>query len=46
MTPGGVKVRNVAQPVIGAPFRVYELEIRPRQLRVGAAGVDGAGARL
>ena len=46
MTPGGVKVRNVAQPVIGAPFRVFELEIRPRQLRVGAAGVDGAGARL
>ena len=46
MTPGGVKVRNVAQPVIGAPFRVYELEIRPRQPRVGAAGVDGAGARL
>jgi Icc-related predicted phosphoesterase len=25
MTPGGVRVRNVAQPVIGAPFRVYEL---------------------
>lgn len=26
LTPGGVKVRNVAQPVIGAPFRVFELE--------------------
>ena len=25
MTPGGVKVRNVAQPVIGAPFRVFEI---------------------
>ena len=25
ITPGGVRVRNVAQPVIGAPFRVYEL---------------------
>jgi Icc-related predicted phosphoesterase len=25
LTPGGVRVRNVAQPVIGAPFRVYEL---------------------
>jgi Icc-related predicted phosphoesterase len=25
LTPGGVRVRNVAQPVIGAPFRVFEL---------------------
>ena len=25
LTPGGVRVRNVAQPVLGAPFRVYEL---------------------
>jgi len=25
VTPGGVRVRNVAQPVLGAPFRVYEL---------------------
>jgi Icc-related predicted phosphoesterase len=25
-TPGGVRVRNVAQPVIGAPFRVYDLQ--------------------
>jgi Icc-related predicted phosphoesterase len=25
MTPGGVRVRNVAQPVIGTPFRVYDL---------------------
>jgi Icc-related predicted phosphoesterase len=27
LTPGGIKVRNVAQPVIGAPFRVFELEV-------------------
>jgi Icc-related predicted phosphoesterase len=26
VTPGGVRVRNVALPVLGAPFRVYELE--------------------
>jgi len=25
LTPGGVRVRNVAQPVLGAPFRVYEV---------------------
>ncbi len=25
VTPGGVRVRNVALPVLGAPFRVYEL---------------------
>jgi len=25
LTPGGVRVRNVALPVLGAPFRVYEL---------------------
>jgi Icc-related predicted phosphoesterase len=37
MTPGGVKVRNVAQPVLSAPFRVFELDAAPRQLRVDAA---------
>lgn len=26
VTPGGVRVRNVAQPVIGAAYRVYSLE--------------------
>ena len=26
LTPGGVRVRNVAQPVLGAPFRVYTLQ--------------------
>ena len=25
LTPGGVRVRNVALPVLGAPFRVYDL---------------------
>lgn len=25
LTPGGIRVRNVAQPVLGAPFRVYDL---------------------
>jgi hypothetical protein len=25
VTPGGVRVRNVAEPVIGAPFCVFEL---------------------
>lgn len=25
LTPGGTRVRNVAQPVIGAPFRVYHM---------------------
>ena len=39
MTPGGVRVRNVAQPVLGAPFRLFELDEVPRQLRVGAAAV-------
>jgi Icc-related predicted phosphoesterase len=28
-TPGGVPVRNVAHPVIGAPYRVYELPLPP-----------------
>jgi hypothetical protein len=44
LTPGGVKVRNVAQPVLGAPFRVFELEVGPRQLRVGTTGADAVGA--
>ena len=28
VTPGGVRVRNVAQPVIRSPFRVFEIEPR------------------
>jgi Icc-related predicted phosphoesterase len=43
MTPGGIRVRNVAQPVLGAPFRVFELEAVPRQLRVSPVEADGAG---
>lgn len=38
MTTGGVKVRNVAQPVIGRAFHVYHLPVRER---VGS----GPGAR-
>lgn len=34
-TPGGIPVRNVAQPVIAAPYRVYELDVqRPADLSV------------
>ena len=33
-TPGGVPVRNVAKPVIRAPFRVFELPVHARQLPV------------
>lgn len=33
-TPGGVPVRNVAKPVIRAPYRVFELPVHARQLRV------------
>ncbi|WP_024804593.1 metallophosphoesterase [Nocardia sp. BMG51109] len=42
-TPGGVRVRNVAQPVIHAAFAVYELSVAPhrngssRALRTGTA---------
>jgi hypothetical protein len=25
LTPGGIKVRNVAQPVIGCTYRLFEL---------------------
>ena len=40
MTPGGIRVRNVAQPVLGAPFRVFELDAVPRQLRVTPVAED------
>jgi Icc-related predicted phosphoesterase len=44
MTAGGIRVRNVAQPVLGAPFRVFELDAVPRQLRVSPVeGDDGRG---
>ena len=38
VTPGGVRVRNVAQPVLGHPYRVYGVEPRPG----GWAAVDAA----
>ncbi|MGV9566634.1 metallophosphoesterase family protein [Streptomyces sp. NPDC003480] len=37
MTSGGVKVRNVAQPVIGRAFRVYHLPVH-EPLTAGASG--------
>jgi Icc-related predicted phosphoesterase len=37
ITPGGVRVRNVAQPVIGAPFRVYELNPARPEVAVGGS---------
>jgi Icc-related predicted phosphoesterase len=36
MTPGGIRVRNVAQPVIRAAYRVFELR-EPRQAGSGPA---------
>jgi Icc-related predicted phosphoesterase len=44
VTPGGVRVRNVAQPVLGAPFRLFELDAVPRQLRVGCGSTIGESA--
>jgi Icc-related predicted phosphoesterase len=45
MTSGGVKVRNVAQPVIGRAFHVYHLPVRERTTVGGLAGdVSTAGA--
>jgi Icc-related predicted phosphoesterase len=41
MTPGGIRVRNVAQPVLGAPFRVFELDAVARQLRVAPVEDEG-----
>jgi hypothetical protein len=37
MTSGGVKVRNVAQPVIGRAFHVYHLPVRERAASKAAA---------
>lgn len=37
MTPGGVRVRNVAQPVLSHPYRVYGVEPRPGGWPVTAA---------
>ena len=38
MTPGGVRVRNVAQPVIRAAYRVFEMHPDGRPAGVGASG--------
>ncbi|MDG9719895.1 metallophosphoesterase [Streptomyces sp. DH24] len=38
MTSGGVRVRNVAQPVIGRAFHVYHLPARERSALGAAAG--------
>ncbi|MGX1316233.1 Icc-related predicted phosphoesterase [Streptomyces calvus] len=42
MTTGGVRVRNVAQPVIGRAFHVYHLPVQhPAGTRSGAEAVTG-----
>jgi Icc-related predicted phosphoesterase len=42
MTPGGVRVRNVAQPVIRRAYRVFELHPDERRAARAAAGADGS----
>ncbi|HVL80362.1 MAG TPA: metallophosphoesterase family protein, partial [Actinomycetota bacterium] len=42
VTPGGVHVRNVSQPVIRAAYRVYELEPKKVSERQPAFSVEGA----
>jgi Icc-related predicted phosphoesterase len=37
MTPGGISVRNVAQPVIRHAYNIYSLETKPERDRVLAA---------
>ena len=37
MTSGGVRVRNVAQPVIGRAFHVYHLPVRDHATTGAAA---------
>ncbi|MDT9700972.1 metallophosphoesterase [Streptomyces sp. P17] len=44
LTSGGVKVRNVAQPVIGRAFHVYHLPVREPAASVGRARAGAAGA--
>ncbi|HET6774555.1 MAG TPA: metallophosphoesterase [Acidimicrobiales bacterium] len=41
-TPGGVRVRNVAQPVIRRAYRLFELHPDERRTARAAAGVDGS----
>jgi Icc-related predicted phosphoesterase len=40
MTPGGVRVRNVAEPVLGHPYRVYGVEPRAGQWAPGVTVAD------
>ena len=43
VTPGGIRVRNVAQPVLGHPYRVYSLEPSASAASgaLAASGVSG-----
>ena len=45
MTPGGVRVRNVAQPVIRAAYRVYELHPSARAAVPAGVGSSPASAQ-
>ncbi|MEU3448429.1 metallophosphoesterase [Streptomyces thermolilacinus] len=45
MTGGGVRVRNVAQPVLGRAFAVYHLPVHERPTSLVGSGVQRAGAR-
>ncbi|WP_280366050.1 metallophosphoesterase family protein [Nocardia wallacei] len=44
-TPGGVRVRNVAQPVIHAAFAVYELTVPGDESPASRFTTEAAGAR-
>ncbi|WP_228975809.1 metallophosphoesterase [Streptomyces sp. DH12] len=45
MTGGGVRVRNVAQPVLGRAFAVYHLPVpEPAGAAAGAGAAEGAAA--
>lgn len=41
VTPGGVRVRNVAQPVINAAYACYRLEPSPTEAELAAAEASG-----
>ena len=45
VTPGGVRVRNVAQPVLAHPYRVYGIEPRPGGWPVTTPAADLVSAR-
>ncbi|MFF8289481.1 metallophosphoesterase [Streptomyces sp. NPDC016309] len=46
MTSGGVRVRNVAQPVIGRAFAVYHLAVHAGGAAVGDGGVAAGAGRV